>query len=105
MLNFDEFLNESFLPNHLQDELNRKETFEESVNNHIHDIIMQEFNISEKAFDLYDTMIEKFNKFFINLKQEGEIQKDLNLHESENKRKQLCAEFIYDKYFKNNFEL
>jgi len=103
MLNFDDFLNESFLPDGQQKEMDSYMKKEQNIISWVKDIIMQEEGISEKNFSYINAMNQSFDRYMPEIRSTSEYHDDIKSFD--NKRKQYAAEFIYDKYFTGKFKI
>jgi hypothetical protein len=103
MLKFNDFLNESFLPKHLQEQVDEFTTFEKRVWDRVKDIIMEEEGISEKNFRYINAMNKSFLNFVPEFRSQQEYHDDMK--EMKEKRISYTAEMIYDKYIKGKFKI
>lgn len=102
MLKYTDRVNENFEEN-FNKFINGHENLEKSILSNVKDIIMQEEGISEKNFVYINFMNVSFDNFMIKVKENSEYVDDIKSFE--NKRKNYASEFIYDKYFKDEFKI
>ena len=76
--------------------------FVDDVFDHIIYIVEQVNYISEKDFKTYDNIKKYMEMYFDN---NPEILLEIDIFKNEEKRKELAAEILYDKYFKNKIKL
>jgi len=103
MHNFNEFLNESFLPVDQQEKVNEFDRKEKNILSWVKEIIMTEEGISEKNFSYINAMNQSFDKFMPTIRSKHEYHEDIKSFDG--KRKQYAAEFMYDKYFAGKFNI
>jgi hypothetical protein len=102
---FNEFhsINESFRDDKkgmsLDDMMNHESSYKDRVACCLTDILTNERGISEKAFSAYDEVMKEVETFYESNKEE--LDDLLNLFETNDWRKEYCAEKIYADYFKN----
>lgn len=93
-------LNENFKDDlsgmNLNQMMNHKHSYKDNVYDHLHNIICDEENISEKSFSEIDSVSNMLEDFY--KEHNTELDKLINLYETTNMRKQYCAEKIYNDY-------
>ena len=77
-------------------EVSHNEALEKRIRDCITSIVVEELGISEKAFQKYDNVMEKVKELCDN---KPEIYEDAQNYYENNKRLELLAEIVYDKYF------
>ena len=95
---FDEYkLNENLgYKDFFGKEKTHKEVLEKTIRDNIIHIIIDERKISEKSFNLYDSVINEVEQL---CKNNAEIYKNAEIYYQTGKRLELLAEEYYDKFY------
>jgi hypothetical protein len=84
---FNLFINEN-----ISSVFNYTRTYSDEVSSSLIDIIMRENGVSEKSFSRVDAIMKNVKELLTNNK---EVKDIIAEYETENKRSNFCAEYIY----------